>query len=130
MSFESWFDDWPFLLQITFFLTPFAIGVVGKLITLFMVRHDLETLLSVFPKSIYMKRHTIIWKGSGFLSRYMQLNTICGAILMPRYYLSRGELEHEELLNVPQNIKFRALLSSWLLGISLTWIITGSLLFS
>lgn len=117
-------------LVFAFMLAPFVIGLVGQAITVYMVYRDLDEMRASFPNSPHIKHQMAIWAGSDFMARYMQVNAICGAVLLSGYYLRRGELDPDEVRNFPPHLKPRMVWSSWLLGISVAWIFLGVALFT
>ncbi len=122
MNFGVWFGTWPLDLQIAFLLTPFVIGAIGQVITIYMAYHDLDEMKAAFPQSNHIRNQLTVWSGSGFVARYMQVNAITGAVLLSNFYLRRGELEPEEVERFPKHLKPRMLWSTWLLGTSLAWL--------
>jgi hypothetical protein len=108
--------------SLTFLITPFIICIAGQVITLYMVKQDLEGLRGAFPNSSHIRNQMSIWAGTGFIARYMQVNAICGAIILSGFYIRRGELDPSELERIPKPVKNRAMWSTLLLGIGLTWL--------
>ncbi|MCY1174702.1 hypothetical protein D3C76_437450 [compost metagenome] len=122
INFSSWFETWSLDLQIFFLAAPFAIGLVGQAITIYMVYRDLDEMKAAFPKSTLIQNQMINWAGSSFKARYMQLNLITGAVLLSGFWLRRGELDPDEVKNFPPHLKPRMIWSSWFLGIGLAWL--------
>ncbi|WXL26774.1 hypothetical protein WG219_04640 [Ectopseudomonas mendocina] len=116
----SWFwgSWWPFIVM----ATPFVIVLIGQALTVYMVYHDLERVRSLFPNSRFIRNQLGMWSGAGFIARYMQLNAICGAICLERYYVKRGELDPKEMAMVPIGMRARAWWSSGLLALGIVWI--------
>ncbi|MCU1717297.1 hypothetical protein [Pseudomonas sp. 5P_3.1_Bac2] len=115
----SWFWNswWPF----TLLVTPFFIAISGQALTVYMVYHDLERVRDTFPNSQLIRNQMKMWSGAGFTARYMQLNVICGAICLQRYYVKRGQVNLSEMAKVPAGVRARARWSSTLLAVAIVW---------
>ncbi|UVJ45118.1 hypothetical protein NVV94_05920 [Pseudomonas sp. LS1212] len=117
-DFYSWHPGVGFF----FMAAPFAIGLIGQAITVYMVYRDLDEMKAAFPNSILIQNQMNMWAGSGFVARYMQVNVITGAVLLSGFWLRRGELDPDEVRNFPPHLKPRMIWSSWFLGVGLAWL--------
>lgn len=123
MNFNAWFDSWPLELQIVCLLAPFAIMFSGLSIILVMAYKDLDVILGNFPNSEYVKRQNLMWGGLSLRSRFSLTCSLAAVALIPNWHIKRGELEENEVANLPKSIKRRMLVSWWLCFTGMAWLI-------
>lgn len=123
MNFSTWFETWPLDLQITFLLSPFAIGFSGMVIILVMAYRNLDTILHTFPNSGYVIRQKMLWGDSGLYSRFVLTSSLAAVALFPKGHINRGDLLESELRNLPHFIKQRMVVAWWLCFAGMAWLL-------
>ncbi len=113
-----WNSWWAF----AFMLAPFVIALSGVFMFLFMAYRNLETLLSLFPNSTYVKRQKLLWGGNGLRSRFMLTSSLAAVALWPNGHIKRGELDEDEVRNLPNPIKRRMVVAWWLCAVGMAWL--------
>ena len=103
-------------------LAPFVIGLSGMAIAAYTTHHDLERMKAVFPNSLCIASNMRLWAGFSFWSRMMQTAAITGAVLWPGPFLTRGELDPDELRNFPADLKRRLAIAVHLTTTGLVWL--------
>lgn len=122
MNFSAWFETWHLDLQIAFLLTPFIIGSSGMLMILFMGYRNLDMILNTFPNSEYVKRQQMLWGGSSIPSRFILTSSLAAIALWPNGHIKRGELDENEVRNLPPHIKRRMIIAWWLCFVGMAWL--------
>ncbi|WP_051231401.1 hypothetical protein [Stutzerimonas azotifigens] len=122
MSFKVWFESWPLELQIACLLAPFVIGLSGVFMFLVMAYRNLETILSMFPNSTYVKRQKLLWGGNGLRSRLILTSSLAAIALWPNGHIGRGELDEDEVRKLPPPIKRRMVVAWWLCAVGMAWL--------
>lgn len=122
MNFGDWFETWHLDLQIAFLLAPFAIGFSGMSMILLMAYRDLNMILDTFPNSEYVQRQKMLWGVSGLYSRFILTSSLAAVALLPRGHIKRGELDENEVRNLPHSIKHRMVIAWWLCFVGMAWL--------
>ncbi|WP_028240558.1 hypothetical protein [Stutzerimonas azotifigens] len=113
-----WNSWWAF----AFMLAPFVIALSGVFMFLFMAYRNLETLLWLFPNSTYVKRQKLLWGGNGLRSRFMLTSSLAAVALWPNGHIKRGELDEDEVRNLPHSIRRRMVVAWWLCAVGMAWL--------
>lgn len=115
---EFWNSWWAF----AFMLAPFATGFSGMLMILVMAYRNLDMILSTFPNSEYVKRQQMLWGGRSLPSRFILTSSLAAVALLPNGHIKRGELEENEVRNLPHHIKRRMVIAWWLCFAGMAWL--------
>jgi len=103
-------------------LAPFVIGLSGMLMILVMAYRNLDMVLNTFPNSEYVKRQQMLWGGSSLSSRFILTSSQAAVALLPDGHIKRGELEENEVRNLPHHIKRRMVIAWWLCFTGMAWL--------
>jgi hypothetical protein len=115
---EFWSSWWAF----AFMLAPFVIGLSGVMTILVMAYRNLDTILAIFPNSEYVKRQKVLWGGCDLPSRFILTSSLAAVALWPNGHIRRGELEENEVRNLPHSIKRRMVVAWWLCAVGMGWL--------
>ena len=123
MNFGVWFETWPLDLQIAFLLAPFMIALPGVFMILFLAYRNLDTILTVFPNSVYVKRQKAMWGSRDPLSRFILTSSLAAVALWPDRHIRRGELDESEVRKLPLSIKRRMVIAWRLCAAGTAWLL-------
>ncbi|MEK0362534.1 hypothetical protein [Pseudomonas sp. CBC3] len=115
---EFWNSWWAFF----FMLAPFVIGSLGMAMILVMAYRNLDMILDTFPNSEYVQRQKMLWGNSGLYSRFILTSSLAAVALLPKGHIKRGELDENEVRNLPHFIKRRMLIAWWLCFVGMAWL--------
>ena len=113
-----WNSWWAF----AFMLAPFIIGLPGVFMILVMAYRNLDTILATFPNSPYVKRQRVLWGISTLPARFILTSHLAAVALWPKNYIKRGELDEQEVRNLPKTIKRRMVLAWRLSAVGMAWL--------
>jgi hypothetical protein len=122
MNFSAWFETWNLDFQIAFLLAPFVIGLSGVFMILVMAYRNLDMILDKFPNSQYVRRQKMLWGDSGPYSRFILTSSLAAVALLPKGHIKRGELDENEVRNLPHSIKRRMVVAWWLCFVGMAWL--------
>lgn len=109
-------------LRFIFMATPFVIGLSGVFMILVMAYRHLDTILATFPNSEYVKRQRVLWGVNTLPARFILTSSLSAVALWPNNYIKRGELDEQEVRNLPDTIKRRMVIAWWLCAVGMAWL--------
>jgi hypothetical protein len=123
---SDFFHSWHPGLSFAFLFTPFVIAMSGVLMETYTARsRDFDLIIASLPNSVWLKMQIPFWGTTSLKSRCYLLSTITGAMLYPKLSVRLGMMDAEDLRNFPQRLRYRLLVSSWLIIIGCAWIAIG-----
>jgi len=117
------FYSWPPYIRIACLLAPFMIALPGVLMILFLAYRSLDTILTVFPNSVYVKRQKAMWGSRDPLSRFILTSSLAAVALWPDRHIRRGELDESEVRKLPLSIKRRMVIAWRLCAAGTAWLL-------
>jgi len=117
------FYSWPPHIRIACLLAPFMIALPGVFMILFLAYRNLDTILTIFPNSVYVKRQKAMWGSRDPLSRFILTSSLAAVALWPDRHIRRGELDESEVRKLPLSIKRRMVIAWRLCAAGTAWLL-------
>lgn len=94
---------------------PFVLFVASAGVNFYIVLFDLDRFLEHFKKSTIISSYGGVWGRRALYARYTLVCIVIGSVMFPNKHVRNGTLDPEEMARCPVEIKYRMVLSFYLL---------------
>lgn len=117
------FYSWPPYLRIAFLLAPFVTGLSGVALGIYIAySRDFPNMLTALSNSNWPKRTHLVLGSQDFISRCYLVSSTGGALLFPDRSIRKGLLDREDMRNFPPALRYRLLISTWMVIAGAAWL--------
>lgn len=119
-------EDWHWLVQLFFLVTPFIIGLIGQAMIIHMaLTKDRAIMAGALSRSRYVTSKA--WMAeSGLLARMIFILSVAGIVAIPGPGIKRGMVSTADLQAFPAGLKRKLIISVGLIWTALVWLIIGA----